>query len=383
MNPYFLTDFDPDYHIKGSRDPLGFQTIWQKTGRLVIPHLSTISVHLKDFQILAFALLYEKKFKIEDEGFWLRFEQLMAYVRKNMGDDIILGKTRVNKNWDTKKLEISGKIDNDIILVNQRATGIRGRYISPFNKTKIQDNDAFKIIFEQKLHDLKDNGLLKKFATTKNEFSVPKTILKDFEIILHLSVEEKHLWWKFLLETNEDLLKQIQQMDEKGYLKSNSNNFYEWIDVLKQDAASQLKRHLDEIKQTERVLCPINRIFRYLQTKHFWHKHEIENDPFIKKCNNVHTIDKAYFTVEKTEKDTLYGLLEMTNQWELVKKIVERNEMVMASRGSKAWIILTEDAIEVLHREGESSNYYDPEKHSDNSYFLNTYIGFYQVLSAK
>ena len=81
---YFITDKDPNYTIKGSRDPLGFQVIWQAAGRNLIPFLSTVSGSIKDFQILCLAYALKKELKIEDkqfEPFFLRFEQMMAYTR--------------------------------------------------------------------------------------------------------------------------------------------------------------------------------------------------------------------------------------------------------------------------------------------------------------
>ena len=52
---FYFSEQDPNFRIKGSRDPLGFQTIWQSLGRTVIKYLSTVSSNLKDFQVLSYA----------------------------------------------------------------------------------------------------------------------------------------------------------------------------------------------------------------------------------------------------------------------------------------------------------------------------------------
>jgi hypothetical protein len=39
----FLTDIDPQAAIKGSRDPLGLQTIWARLGRHVVGNLTTVT----------------------------------------------------------------------------------------------------------------------------------------------------------------------------------------------------------------------------------------------------------------------------------------------------------------------------------------------------
>jgi len=46
---YFITDQDPNYTLKGSRDTLGFQVVWQTAGRKLIRFLLTVSGSIKDF----------------------------------------------------------------------------------------------------------------------------------------------------------------------------------------------------------------------------------------------------------------------------------------------------------------------------------------------
>ena len=49
---YFFTAQDNDFILKGARDPLGFQIIWQNTARQLIPYLNTVCGNLRDWQIL-------------------------------------------------------------------------------------------------------------------------------------------------------------------------------------------------------------------------------------------------------------------------------------------------------------------------------------------
>ena len=48
MTP-FLTDLDPQAAIKGSRDPLGVQTVWARLGRQVVGNLTTVTTSVRDF----------------------------------------------------------------------------------------------------------------------------------------------------------------------------------------------------------------------------------------------------------------------------------------------------------------------------------------------
>ena len=45
----FLTSIDPRAAIKGSRDPLGIQSIWTRMGRRVVGNLTTITTSTRDF----------------------------------------------------------------------------------------------------------------------------------------------------------------------------------------------------------------------------------------------------------------------------------------------------------------------------------------------
>jgi hypothetical protein len=79
---FFLTEQDPNFRIKGSRDPLGFQTIWQSLGRTVIKYLSTVSSNLKDFQVLSYAwYFYEDKDPKHFLNFFFKFEQAFGFAR--------------------------------------------------------------------------------------------------------------------------------------------------------------------------------------------------------------------------------------------------------------------------------------------------------------
>jgi hypothetical protein len=48
----FLTDLDTRAAVKGSRDPLGIQSIWTRFGRHVVGNLTTVSDSIRDFTTL-------------------------------------------------------------------------------------------------------------------------------------------------------------------------------------------------------------------------------------------------------------------------------------------------------------------------------------------
>ncbi|RYZ27079.1 MAG: hypothetical protein EOO10_13770, partial [Chitinophagaceae bacterium] len=83
---FYFTRQDRDYAVKGSRDPLGFQVLWQHQARSLIPYLSTVSGNVRDFQIMCLAYyFYGREADTHFVPFFLRFEQLMAYARYEEG----------------------------------------------------------------------------------------------------------------------------------------------------------------------------------------------------------------------------------------------------------------------------------------------------------
>jgi hypothetical protein len=153
---YFITNQDPNYSIKGSRDPLGFQVVWQAAGRKLIPFLSTVSGSIKDFQILCLAYALKKELKIEDkqfEPFFLRFEQMMAYTRyKSYPKEGFNGVDKVRKMMSVNpvSVRISTAIA-DQLLSNQKAYGIWGKYNSPFTEMRLIEMPEYSNVYIPKV----------------------------------------------------------------------------------------------------------------------------------------------------------------------------------------------------------------------------------------
>ncbi len=115
---------DPDYRIKGSRDPLGFQTIWQSLGRTVIKYLSTVSSNLKDFQVLSYAWYFygdrDPKYFL---NFFFKFEQACGFARgEYLKNDSFNGIDFVRKNLNKETFSFSTKNEHTL-LSNQKSYG--------------------------------------------------------------------------------------------------------------------------------------------------------------------------------------------------------------------------------------------------------------------
>jgi len=123
-------------------------------------------------------------------------------------------------------------------------------------------------------------------------------------------------------------------------------------------------------------LSPLNHIFRYLQTKSFWKIEELAADIFIK---NWRTQPDITGFTDLTR--SLAALLQGSNI-ELVKGLAKRNEEVSDWRNSAPWLRLTPSGLEINHFEGGFLwEAYNPQEHSDNNYFLTSFISLYHQLN--
>lgn len=138
----FLTLLDPRARIKGSRDPLGVQSIWTRLGRQIIQSLTTVTTSVRGFTTLLLGLylaesLIEQKNVDEADlaNTFLKFEQLAACSRvihqpDDAGEVVVLGIRRVKRNLQERRnaIRISAHQD-DQILSNQKTYGLWGLYM--------------------------------------------------------------------------------------------------------------------------------------------------------------------------------------------------------------------------------------------------------------
>lgn len=129
----FLTDLDKRAEVKGSRDPLGIQSIWSKLGRYVVGNLTTVTTSVRDFTTLLIGLhLAERVAELEPQkshlATFLQWEQLAGYARADHGDGAFRGIDRVHRRLsESKQVNLSGD-RRDQILADQKITGVWGLY---------------------------------------------------------------------------------------------------------------------------------------------------------------------------------------------------------------------------------------------------------------
>jgi hypothetical protein len=146
----FLTDIDPQAAVKGSRDPLGLQTIWVRLGRHIVGNLTTVSTSVRDFATLILGYYFAERVADEaggdgDLAVFLRWEQLAAYARGGINRDFdFRGVERVKKNLDGGRVRL-GVDSTAQILSNQKTYGLWGLYSVPARSSGLVDGDPTRI----------------------------------------------------------------------------------------------------------------------------------------------------------------------------------------------------------------------------------------------
>jgi hypothetical protein len=168
----FLTDLDSRAAVKGSRDPLGIQTIWTRFGRHVVGNLTTVTTSVRDFTVLLLGYYFAER--LSEAGSrentldaFLKWEQLASYARAAVNKDLSFrGTERVQKRLaDGGKVALSAEA-TWTILGDQKNYGLWGLYTVPARASGLLHGDpprlrpaAREFVESFYLPKLTDNGL--------------------------------------------------------------------------------------------------------------------------------------------------------------------------------------------------------------------------------
>lgn len=129
----FLTALDSRGAVKGSRDPLGAQSVWVKFGRYVVGNLTTQSTLVPDFTILLVGLYLAERVGSQDGvgplEVFMRWEQLAAYVRQRKNVRGFRGIDRAKQRLETSSKVTLSSAPLHQVLGDQRVYGIWGLYM--------------------------------------------------------------------------------------------------------------------------------------------------------------------------------------------------------------------------------------------------------------
>jgi len=133
----FLTELDERARVKGSRDPLGYMSIWGGFGRRVVGNLTTQTVSVRGFTTLLLGYWFAERVRERPGGddsstldVFLRFEQLAGYCRYHYNADRsdFRGIRRVAARLQKGGRVTLGTGSENQILSSQKLYGLWGLY---------------------------------------------------------------------------------------------------------------------------------------------------------------------------------------------------------------------------------------------------------------
>jgi len=382
---YFISEIDPNYRIKGSRDPLGFQSIWSAAGHKAIKHLSTVSVNIKDFMVLSYSLFfYGKRDSRQFLNFFYKFEQACAFARNiHNGENGFNGIEFVIKNKDKNQFSFSTR-PSDTLLSNQRSYGVYGKYIRPFRDMAINLDSDFRPVLERSFEKTNRTLLMNLVENLLSEGTskVSKDDLKCLSGLLNvLTPKEKEFYRDHILKLPgenhpQNILYDLLKKNEE-ILKFENFKLHGLIDTLisiKNDTGD-LVDVLKFIQHTDRVLHPINRIFSHLLSESSWTIKQIEEDELINSIDS-----NQNYNFNEPALSHLNSVLKLKNS-DMVNEIIRRNEAVSKSRGNQPWVIKEKNTYKILYGEnGQKIDRIDTDNDHEFPYFIDSYLSLYKQI---
>jgi hypothetical protein len=383
---FFLTEQDPNYRIKGSRDPLGFQPLWQSLGRTVVKYLSTVSGNIKDFQILSYAwYFYGDRDPKGFLSFFYKLEQAYGFARgEYIKNDTFNGIDFVRKNLNKDSFTFSNR-GQDTLLSNQKSYGIFGKYNRPFTEMRIKEQSDFREIMEASLREKVDFYAFKlkvDILIREEIISFSKAELKIFaDTIANLTLSEKNFYEKHILLSDSSHVQNelFELFTQHNDLISHENfNLFGFISALKQKTIStELDNKIDEIEKSEKVLTPFVYLFKTLQSSPTWKIYDIEKEsifgsfpPVFDYPFSIDVIDNLNKSLAKKPAD-------------LALDAVTRNKTVSENRGNAAWIKVEGDNVITCYADGRRHiDKFNNDAEFEHNYFLPTYISMYKQIMA-
>ncbi len=136
--------------MKGSRDPLGVQSIWTRFGRHVVGNLTTVSTSVRDFTTLLLGYYFAEQLGVDAPGSelatFLKWEQLAAYARAHVNNDLAFrGTERVQKALSEGSRVSIADDQASQILANQKIYGLWGLYTVPGRSSALIDGDPTRL----------------------------------------------------------------------------------------------------------------------------------------------------------------------------------------------------------------------------------------------
>ncbi len=410
----FFTAIDPDSRIKGSRDPLGFESLWTALGREVVQNLTTVTRSVRQFSTLLFGFHFAKQatesLTDRDEQFlpaFLRFEQLAAYARyteKSARRDIrgIRAVSRhVQENCNA--LRLSPKTDWQI-LSDQKTYGIYGLFrVAARNSGLLETEQDTQLTPKTRDHveqQLKTIGItpalreeILRGICRNTKISLGASIVKATARLLKAKLSGAEVEFYGARLVRGEHLSEPQEIQRRlwKYLEAvnSPQGDYRWNEELtmvevracigesQRHDDAELAEKLDRICRAEELLGAAAMLYAFLLTQDKQCLSAVSQqmaDAFDPGLNWLDVsglglaFGRAADRLERIAHCLVRGDYEAA-----VRGLIDRNATVMRDRGGSAWIVLKDDMLDVrLLEEGGNLPSRQKIRHPwVHTYFLN------------
>lgn len=388
----FLTDLDSRAEVKGSRDPLGIQSVWVRFGRHVVGNLTTVSSSLRDFTtlILGYWLIEEASAKFgsgSEVAMFLRWEQLTAYARLQLNQDAVFrGIERTKKALSESRRVTISPAPHHQILSNQKVYGLWGLYSVPsavsglvfqdppsltahahefvtqaylpvFHKAGVKLDELVEFVSEDRSRvDIGDSNRFVRAAAA---------VLKSRLLASELPFYRFHLIEGGPDDATKGLQRQLAELLSGAEFASQELSpalLRTLAKTAEQRGWSPLASRLDRIRACESFLAPASLIFVHMlglegQTPESLAKRLKEQlGPTVKTIpvQEVELLREELGHDDLPTGDRWVGIahaLAGGDYFQLVKLLVEQNKSVMAARGGAPWVEIHEGKFIVRFRD--------------------------------
>ncbi|WP_342375208.1 hypothetical protein NVS55_28430 [Myxococcus stipitatus] len=401
----FLTQLDSRAAIKGSRDPLGVQSLWSRLGRHVVANLTTVSTSVRDFTVLLLGHYFVER--VADAGgsegdlaTFLKWEQLAAYARTLVNEDrSYRGTERVARRLAEGERIHLGTDSGAQILGNQRIYGLWGLYTVPARASRLLEGEPTRLTpdardaVERHLLPLLEqqgartvSGIIDRLRAPRHpldyrEHSRDAPILKGIGAILKkVRAGERQLYREHLLHGGPadldasrgtrgqqrlfaELLTETLE-DEDWVLTPKSLEALSHRAMKRGELGEQLAASLDRIRTMELLFAPAVALFEHLLGCHEQAPSAIASS--VRKhwgtaprgTLNLEAIRKLEPELRTPGDDDssqrwlrLAESLHASQYEEALHQLMSQNEAVMKARGAAAWTTLKNGKLHVRLRD--------------------------------
>lgn len=398
----FLSLLDERARPKGSRDPLGFEVVWTHFGRRLVGNLTTVTSSWRTFavgllgfhwcnQLCRGAPPTERQRLVQE--YFIRYEQLTAYLRARAGDEDILGITRVRKRLDETPGSLTiGTGQRSQLLSNQLSYGIWGLYSSALRATGLADGSCRELTARgRELAEIMERALkrdwywpfLRGERTMLTVSSIDHKYL-NFQRSVFAPHVEKTLIEALLRgaighDCQQALYEACRTLPPEVLRNADMDTLLEAI--REQTDSPRLRQRIDETCELERLLVVANHLFAYMRVKNGVLLTELA-DIIRQDCRfdwlpagpDLRGVPNAEYLTRLRDR------LRANDIHNALLELLAMNATVMRHRGGAPWVEKNEDGTLNVRVKAETA-YLPPVEQLQTEWHYDYFLAAYQRIA--